>query len=69
MLEAAIWAENIPFNETREYVKKVLTNTTIYAQLLGTDNIHNAGSSSLRNRLGQQIGPRDALSLNTPVDP
>jgi soluble lytic murein transglycosylase len=68
-LEAAIWAENIPFNETRDYVKKVLTNATIYAQLLGTDNIHNAGSSSLRTRLGQQIGPRDALSLNTSVDP
>ena len=33
-LEAAIWAEGIPFNETRDYVKKVLANTTMYAALL-----------------------------------
>jgi soluble lytic murein transglycosylase len=34
LLEPAIWAENIPFNETRDYVKKVLSNATIYAALL-----------------------------------
>jgi soluble lytic murein transglycosylase len=33
-LEPAIWAENIPFNETRDYVKKVLSNATVYAALL-----------------------------------
>jgi soluble lytic murein transglycosylase len=33
-LEAAIWAENVPFAETRDYVKKVLSNTTSYAALL-----------------------------------
>jgi soluble lytic murein transglycosylase len=33
-LEPAIWAENIPFTETREYVKKVLSNATVYAVLL-----------------------------------
>ena len=32
---AAIWAENIPFNETRDYVRKVLLGGTVYAQLLG----------------------------------
>ena len=52
LLDAAIWAENIPFNETRDYVKKVLVNTTIYAQLLGSND------TSLRARLGRQIGPR-----------
>jgi soluble lytic murein transglycosylase len=50
-LDAAIWAENIPFNETRDYVKRVLSNATIYAQLLGTDK------PDLRTRLGRQIGP------------
>ncbi|GAB4401870.1 MAG: lytic transglycosylase domain-containing protein [Rhodoferax sp.] len=35
-LEAAIWAENIPFDETRDYVKKVLANTVVYALVLGT---------------------------------
>jgi soluble lytic murein transglycosylase len=33
-LEPAIWAENIPFSETRDYVKKVLSNATVYAALL-----------------------------------
>ena len=33
-MEGAIWVENIPFNETRDYVKKVLTNTTLYDSLL-----------------------------------
>lgn len=34
LLEPAIWAENIPFSETRDYVKKVLSNATVYAALL-----------------------------------
>ena len=64
LLDAAIWAENIPFNETRDYVKKVLVNTTIYAQLLGSND------TSLRARLGRQIGPRtsgtDIVPTETP---
>ena len=34
LLEPAIWAENIPFNETRDYVKKVLSNSIVYDVLL-----------------------------------
>ncbi|MDP1692591.1 MAG: transglycosylase SLT domain-containing protein [Burkholderiaceae bacterium] len=34
LIEPAIWAENIPFNETRDYVKKVLSNATVYAAIL-----------------------------------
>ncbi len=34
LLEPAIWAENIPFAETRDYVKKVLSNATVYAAML-----------------------------------
>ena len=30
-LEGAIWVETIPFNETRDYVKKVLANAYVYA--------------------------------------
>ena len=33
-LEAAIYIENIPFNETRDYVKKVMSNTVYYAALI-----------------------------------
>ncbi|MGH8750619.1 MAG: transglycosylase SLT domain-containing protein [Burkholderiales bacterium] len=34
-LEGAIYVETIPLNETRAYVKKVLSNTLYYAQALG----------------------------------
>jgi len=53
VMEAAIWAENIPFAETRDYVKKVLANTTIYAAMI------TGQTQSLKTRLGL-IGPRDA---------
>ena len=53
VLEAAIWMENVPFNETRDYVKKVLANTTSYAALISGQ------PQSLKARLGQ-IGPREA---------
>jgi soluble lytic murein transglycosylase len=53
VLEAAIWAENVPFNETRDYVKKVLSNTTNYAALI------TGQPQSLKARLGL-VGPRDA---------
>jgi len=36
-LEGAIYAETIPFSETRDYVKKVLSNTMYYAALYGGD--------------------------------
>ena len=57
VLEAAIWAENIPFNETRDYVKKVLANTTQYAALISGQ------PQSLKARLGQ-VGPRTGGSDN-----
>jgi len=53
VLEAAIWAENVPFTETRDYVKKVLSNTTSYAALISGQ------PQSLKSRLGM-VGPRDA---------
>ena len=55
LLEAAIWIENIPFDETRGYVKNVLANTTNYATLLSGQ------PQSLLARLGQ-VGPRSDLS-------
>jgi soluble lytic murein transglycosylase len=53
VIEAAAWAENVPFGETREYVKKVLANTTVYAAIL------TGQPQSLKARLGT-VGPRDA---------
>ncbi len=45
-LEGAIWVETIPFNETRDYVKKVLANTMYYARALGQPYV------ALSRRLG-----------------
>lgn len=45
-LEGAIYAETIPFSETRNYVKKVMANAHIYSQRLGLKNI------PLKKRLG-----------------
>jgi len=56
LLDTAAWAENIPFNETRDYVKKVLHNATVYAAVTG------ASAPSLKTRLGARIGPRDAAA-------
>ncbi|MBI2744543.1 MAG: lytic transglycosylase domain-containing protein [Burkholderiales bacterium] len=50
VLEAAIWTENIPFGETRDYVKKVLANTVNYAAVLTGE------PQSLKARLGF-VGP------------
>ena len=50
-LEGAIWVETIPFNETRDYVKKVLANTMFYARELDQPYV------SLTARLGT-IPPR-----------
>ena len=45
-LEGAIYAETIPFNETRDYVKKVMANATYYASLF------NEPKQSLTQRIG-----------------
>ncbi len=58
VLAGDIWAENIPFEETRDYVKHVLSNTTHYAALI------TGQPQSLRARLGT-VGPRaNPASIN-----
>jgi len=56
-MESAAWAETIPFNETRHYVKLVMANASYYANLLSLQ------VQSLRSRLGE-VGPaREEKSL------
>jgi soluble lytic murein transglycosylase len=45
-MEGAVFVETIPYNETREYVKRVMANTVHYALLL------EGGSASLKQRMG-----------------
>jgi len=54
-LEGAIYAETIPFDETRDYVKKVMSNTVYYAQLFGQP------PRSLKQRMGV-IAAKDAVN-------
>lgn len=52
-LEGAIYAETIPFSETRDYVKKVMSNSIYYSALF------NGKPDSLKARLGT-VGGRTA---------
>lgn len=49
-MEGAIYAETIPFDETRDYVKKVMSNTVYYASQF------NAAQMPLKQRLGVIAG-------------
>jgi soluble lytic murein transglycosylase len=53
-LEGAIYVESIPFNETRDYVKKVMTNAWFYAHRL------TGRTTSLRQLMGTVPG-RDVV--------
>lgn len=57
-LEGAIYAETIPFNETRDYVKKVMSNSVYYAALFSDK------PQSLKSRLGI-VGPRGSGDTTT----
>ncbi|MES2546076.1 MAG: transglycosylase SLT domain-containing protein [Pseudomonadota bacterium] len=59
-LEGAIYAETIPFSETRSYVQKVMANAHIYAHQLGLK------STTLKQRLG--IIPGKALAAIAPIN-
>jgi soluble lytic murein transglycosylase len=58
-VEGAIFAETIPFNETRDYVKKVMSNTVYYAALFEDK------AQSLKQRMGV-IAPKAAGSTELP---
>ena len=55
-LEGAIYAETIPFSETRDYVKKVMSNSVYYSALF------NGKPDSLKARLGT-VGPRSSEAM------
>ena len=59
-LEGAIYTETIPFSETRDYVKKVMSNTVYYAQQFGQP------PRSLKQRLGIIAAKNSANQLPIP---
>jgi soluble lytic murein transglycosylase len=64
-VEGAIFAETIPFGETRDYVKKVMSNTVYYAAVLGSE------PTPLKTRLGTVLPRRTSEGVaaipNEPV--
>ena len=56
-LEGAIYAETIPFEETRDYVHKVLANNVIYSAII------DGKPQSLKSRLGT-VGPAPAAATS-----
>ncbi len=59
-MDAAIYAESIPFNETRDYVKKVMSNASYYSLQFGQTLL------SLKERIGI-IAPR-SRTVEKPLD-
>jgi soluble lytic murein transglycosylase len=62
VMEAAIYTESIPFNETRDYVKKVMSNATYYSQQFGQTVV------SLKERIGV-IAPRSRAAEKSLDEP
>jgi len=58
-VEGAIFAETIPFTETRTYVKNVLSNATYYAALMS------GRPQSLKDRLGM-VAPSSVTTTSLP---
>lgn len=58
-LEGTIYAETIPFDETRNYVKKVMSNTVYYSKLFGQP------PRSLKERLGVIAGSQEGADANS----
>ncbi|PWK38743.1 lytic transglycosylase domain-containing protein [Cupriavidus plantarum] len=58
-VEGAIFAETIPFTETRTYVKNVLSNATYYAALMS------GRPQSLKDRLGS-VAPSSVTTTSLP---
>jgi soluble lytic murein transglycosylase len=71
-MEAAVYIESIPFAETRDYVKKVMSNAMYYAARFGQPSV------LLTERLGMvpprktpadsAPGPDAALEIERPGD-
>jgi soluble lytic murein transglycosylase len=58
-MEAAVYIESIPFTETRDYVKKVMSNAMYYAARFGQPSV------LLKDRLGT-VPPRKTPAASTP---
>jgi soluble lytic murein transglycosylase len=61
-MEAAVYIESIPFNETRDYVKKVMSNAMYYAQRFEQPSV------LLKDRLGVVPARKTAVAPAAPAE-
>ena len=61
-MEAAVYIESIPFAETRDYVKKVMSNAMYYAVRFGQPSV------LLKDRLGMVPARRVAVIASPDAD-
>ena len=67
-LEGAIYAESIPFTETRDYVKKVMVNAWFYASQAGAANISlKRMMGTVPGRLENRPGSSSLISAILPI--
>jgi soluble lytic murein transglycosylase len=66
-MEAAVYIESIPFTETRDYVKKVMSNAMYYAIRFGQPSV------LLKDRLGsipaRKSPPESSPQADSPLEP
>ncbi|MEP7154408.1 MAG: transglycosylase SLT domain-containing protein [Betaproteobacteria bacterium] len=71
-LEGAVYAESIPFSETRDYVKKVMTNAWFYSNQAGVAQSHASFKKmigTVPGKLDNQRGISSLVSAMAPASP
>jgi soluble lytic murein transglycosylase len=61
-MEAAVYIESIPFAETRDYVKKVMSNAMYYAARFGQPSV------LLKDRLGIVPARKTAVAASAEAE-
>ena len=71
-VEPVDWIESIPFNETRNYVKRVLENVQVYRTVFGIDplvslthDLHRGGVQQAKAKTGADCPPPSESTIET----
>ncbi|MDX2313778.1 MAG: transglycosylase SLT domain-containing protein [Gammaproteobacteria bacterium] len=64
-MSADLWIENIPYRETREYVRRVTAYTTIYEQRLGRETVRLSARLALIPSRATRLAQAEIASVNS----